>query len=113
MRGERGLLRFLAEEAEQAVHLLDRLAAGRFYIGKRLLGLLWVPLQDAAGGAGLDAHDADVMGDDIVQLGTRAGRLLRWTFTDIRAESFRWQGHALGDDGKTWEPEVDIQFRRP
>ena len=51
-------------------------------------------------------------GDDIVQLGTRAGRLLRWTFSAIQADSFRWQGHALGDDGKTWLPEVDIQFRR-
>jgi hypothetical protein len=51
-------------------------------------------------------------GDDIVQLGTRAGRLLRWTFSAIQAKSFRWQGHALGDDGRSWEPEVEIEFQR-
>lgn len=51
-------------------------------------------------------------GEDIVQQGTRAGRLLRWTFSEIQAGSFRWQGHALGNDGRSWEPEVDIQFRR-
>ena len=51
-------------------------------------------------------------GDDIVQLGTRAGRLIRWTFSALTPESFRWQGHALADDGHTWQPEVDIHFRR-
>jgi hypothetical protein len=50
--------------------------------------------------------------DDVVQLGMRAGRPIRWTFSEIRAESFRWQGHALEDDGVTWRLEVDIQFRR-
>jgi hypothetical protein len=51
-------------------------------------------------------------GDDIVQIGTRGGRPIRWTFSDIRAESFRWQGHILGFDGQTWQLEVDIRFRR-
>lgn len=51
-------------------------------------------------------------GDDIVQLGMRAGRPIRWTFGEIRADSFRWQGHALEDDGATWRLEIDIGFRR-
>jgi len=51
-------------------------------------------------------------GDDIVQLGMRAGRPIRWTFSEIRADSFRWQGHALADDGVTWRLEIDIGFRR-
>jgi hypothetical protein len=51
-------------------------------------------------------------GDDIVQLGSRAGRPIRWTFSEIRSDSFRWQGHALEDDGATWRLEVDIRFRR-
>lgn len=51
-------------------------------------------------------------GDDIVQLGMRAGRPIRWTFSEIRADSFTWQGHALEDDGASWRLEIDIQFRR-
>jgi hypothetical protein len=51
-------------------------------------------------------------GEDIVQIGTRDGRPIRWTFSHIRAESFSWQGHILSFDGQTWQLEVDIQFRR-
>ncbi|HEU4576841.1 MAG TPA: hypothetical protein VFS67_01205 [Polyangiaceae bacterium] len=51
-------------------------------------------------------------GDDIVQIGTRGGRPIRWTFSQIRADSFVWQGHILNVDGETWDLEVDIQFRR-
>lgn len=51
-------------------------------------------------------------GDDIVQLGLRGGTPIRWTFSEIRADSFRWQGHALAGDGHTWRLEVDIHFRR-
>jgi hypothetical protein len=51
-------------------------------------------------------------GHDIVQLGMRAGRPIRWTFSEIEQERFRWQGHSLGDDGSSWRLEVDMQFRR-
>jgi hypothetical protein len=51
-------------------------------------------------------------GDDIVQLGTRMGRPIRWTFSDVRGDSFRWQGHILEPDGATWRLEVDIHARR-
>ena len=51
-------------------------------------------------------------GDDVVQLGLRAGRPIRWTFSEIRADSFHWQGHSLKDDGSTWLLEVDVRFRR-
>lgn len=51
-------------------------------------------------------------GDDIVQIGTRADRPIRWTFSEISAESFTWQGHILNFDGVTWTLEVDIKFRR-
>jgi len=51
-------------------------------------------------------------GQDIVQLGTRDGRPIRWTFSKIERESFSWQGHILNFDGKSWDLEVDIQFRR-
>jgi len=51
-------------------------------------------------------------GDDIVQIGTRGGRPIRWTFSQIRTESFVWEGHILNADGKTWELEVEMRFRR-
>jgi hypothetical protein len=51
-------------------------------------------------------------GQDVVQLGVRAGRPIRWTFSEIELESFRWQGHSLMDDGSSWRLEVAMQFRR-
>jgi hypothetical protein len=52
------------------------------------------------------------VGDDIVQIGTRGGRPIRWTFSRIQPESFLWQGHALEPDGITWQLEVEMRLRR-
>jgi hypothetical protein len=52
------------------------------------------------------------VGDDIVQIGTRGGQPLRWTFSQIRERSFRWEGHVLASDGVTWRLEVDMQLQR-
>jgi len=51
-------------------------------------------------------------GDDIVQVGLRQGRPIRWTFSDIRSNSFLWQGHVLELDGETWRLEIEIRARR-
>lgn len=51
-------------------------------------------------------------GDDIVQIGTRGGRPIRWTFSDIRADSFLWQGHILDVDGASWRLEVEVEVNR-
>jgi hypothetical protein len=51
-------------------------------------------------------------GDDIVQLGMRDGRHIRWTFSQIRERSFLWQGHVLEMDGKSWRLEVEIRLTR-
>jgi hypothetical protein len=51
-------------------------------------------------------------GDDIVQIGTRGGRPIRWTFSQIRPESLLWQGHILDPDGATWRLEVEVRLRR-
>ena len=51
-------------------------------------------------------------GDDIVQIGARAGRPIRWTFSEIEPASFSWQGHILSFDGVSWELEVAVKFRR-
>ena len=52
------------------------------------------------------------IGDDIVQLGTRGGRPIRWSFSEIRPASFEWRAHILEPDGATWKLEVAMRFRR-
>jgi hypothetical protein len=39
------------------------------------------------------------------------GSPLRWTFTEITADGFHWQGHIQGRDG-TWRLEQDMRARR-
>jgi hypothetical protein len=51
-------------------------------------------------------------GDDIVQVGTRGGRPIRWTFSEISANAFTWRGHILNFDGVTWALEVEMKFQR-
>jgi len=54
-------------------------------------------------------------GDDggIVQEGTQAdGRLVRWLFTDVTGESFRWLGYYSADQGGTWQLEQEMLARR-
>jgi hypothetical protein len=52
-------------------------------------------------------------GKDIVQIGTMPnGTPIRWKFTEITADSFRWTGESLQPDGKTWKLEGDFRARR-
>jgi hypothetical protein len=52
-------------------------------------------------------------GEDIVQVGTHAdGTPIRWMFTEITPDSFRWTGEALQPDGKTWKLEGEFRARR-
>jgi hypothetical protein len=52
-------------------------------------------------------------GKDIVQIGTHSdGTPIRWTFTEITPDSFRWLGEALEADGKTWKLEGEFLARR-
>jgi hypothetical protein len=50
--------------------------------------------------------------DEIVQIGSRGGRPIRWTFSEIEPGSFTWRGHVLAFDGVSWELEVEMKFRR-
>ncbi|MGF6778192.1 hypothetical protein [Paraburkholderia sp. GAS334] len=53
------------------------------------------------------------VGRDIVQIGTHAdGTPIRWNFTDITDDSFRWTGVALEPDGVTWRLEAAFLGRR-
>src|SRR5262245_38259268 len=52
-------------------------------------------------------------GKDIVQVGRHAdGTPIRWSFTEITPESFRWLGEALETDGRTWKLEAEFRARR-
>jgi len=52
-------------------------------------------------------------GTDIVQEGQNAaGDTLRWTFTDITPDRFRWLGEISKDGGKTWQLQAEFRVRR-
>ncbi|MDJ1501279.1 hypothetical protein [Xanthocytophaga agilis] len=52
-------------------------------------------------------------GNDIVQNGKNAeGNLIRWVFTDIKPDTFRWYGEVSYDKGKTWQLEVEFLAQR-
>jgi hypothetical protein len=52
-------------------------------------------------------------GDRIVLAGDAGdGARRRWSFNDIRADSFVWRGEKSRDDGKTWRLVEEHQMRR-
>ncbi len=52
-------------------------------------------------------------GRDIVQEGRNdAGEGVRWTFTDIAADSFRWLGERSTDGGYGWQLQAEFRARR-
>ena len=51
-------------------------------------------------------------GSDIVQTGPDPrGGSMRWTFSEVRPDSFHWTAERTADD-RTWRREVDIRARR-
>src|SRR5215471_3399327 len=52
-------------------------------------------------------------GNDIVQIGKNdSGVMLRWSFTEITSDSFRWLGERSHDDGQSWQLQADFRARR-
>jgi hypothetical protein len=52
-------------------------------------------------------------GNDIVQEGHFPdGTPIRWTFSEIAADSCLWRGERLEPDGKTWRLQVEFRARR-
>ena len=52
-------------------------------------------------------------GRDIVQLGRRSdGQHLRWSFSEITPDSFRWRGEVSADNGATWRLNVEFTAQR-
>ena len=66
----------LAEEADEPAHLGERLASGLFDRLERLPLALLVRVQEPPHGSGLHGHDADGMGDHVVQLAGDTSALL-------------------------------------
>jgi hypothetical protein len=52
-------------------------------------------------------------GKDIVQDGTDgAGNPIRWSFTEITSDSFRWIGECSSDGGETWRRQTEFRACR-
>jgi hypothetical protein len=52
-------------------------------------------------------------GNDIVQEGKdEGGAPVRWSFTDITPDSFRWLGERSPDGGATWQLQAEFLARR-
>lgn len=52
-------------------------------------------------------------GPDIVQIGAADNGIpLRWSFTEIGSDSFRWCGERSSDQGATWNLQADFRARR-
>lgn len=52
-------------------------------------------------------------GEEIRQDGTGTdGRPIRWNFSEITRESFRWCGYVSDDGGVTWKLEQEMRARR-
>lgn len=52
-------------------------------------------------------------GKDILQLGKlEDGTPIRWRFTEITPDSFRWLGEVSPDDGASWRLQADFRARR-
>jgi hypothetical protein len=52
-------------------------------------------------------------GPDIVQEGTFAdGTPIRWSFSEIGADSCLWRGERLEQDGRTWRLQVEFRAKR-
>jgi hypothetical protein len=41
-----------------------------------------------------------------------SGLMLRWSFTEIETNSFRWLGERSADDGASWQLQADFRVRR-
>jgi hypothetical protein len=54
------------------------------------------------------AQGADILQDGV---GTD-GRPIRWNFSEITTNRFRWQGHVSDDDGRSWRLEQQMSARR-
>ena len=82
----------------------------RFYDPKTgLWNVVWLGSRNGfllALTGGADGDRIVLHGDDV------DGARMRWSFNDIRAESFVWRGETSPDQGKTWRIELEMFLKR-
>lgn len=52
------------------------------------------------------------VGKDVVQVGVHEGTPIRWAFTEITPDAFRWIAESLEPDGRTWSVRGEFRARR-
>jgi hypothetical protein len=52
------------------------------------------------------------VGDEIVLVGNFEGYPVKWIFSDITPDSFRWHSEESHKDGKSWVLKEEMQIRR-
>jgi hypothetical protein len=52
------------------------------------------------------------VGEEIVLLSDEDDPQLRWRFTEITADAFRWRSEISNDDGRTWTFNEDMRLTR-
>jgi len=50
--------------------------------------------------------------DSIAASATSDGAILRWSFNDIKADSFVWRGEISKDEGRTWQVQGENHVHR-
>ena len=71
--------------------------------------IVWIP--PSSGNVAMLKGGA--VGDRIVLEGVdRDGSPFRWSFNDIRRDSFLWRGETSSDGGKTWQLEQEMHLKR-
>jgi hypothetical protein len=82
----------------------------RFYDAKsEQWRIVWIPPLSG----NVIALKGGAVGDRIVLEGPDVdGARLRWSFNDIHADSFLWQGATSADGGRTWRVEQEMRLKR-
>jgi hypothetical protein len=71
--------------------------------------IVWI----APGSGNVAVLKGGAVGDRIVLEGVDVdGSPFRWSFNDIRRDSFLWRGEISSDGGKTWRLEQEMRLKR-
>lgn len=82
----------------------------RFFDAKRKLWrVTWIAPQ---AGAVIQLEGEEVDGRIVLRGTDVDGSLTRWSFNDIRADTFTWRSETSRDGGRTWLPAEEHHLRR-
>jgi hypothetical protein len=52
------------------------------------------------------------VGDEIVLDAQRSDKPMRWIYSEITADSFRWRNESSADGGRSWRIDQEMRVRR-